>query len=63
MDFLSFFLSGYIIPKGWRILVWFREVHFDPEVYPEPKKFDPSRWDVSIHKHFFNSCKLYIYIY
>lgn len=38
-------ISGYTIPKGWKVLVWFREVHFDPEVYPEPRKFDPSRWD------------------
>ncbi|KAL0284110.1 UNVERIFIED_CONTAM: Ent-kaurenoic acid oxidase 1 [Sesamum angustifolium] len=36
---------GYIVPKGWKVLVWFRSVHFDPETYPEPKKFDPSRWD------------------
>ncbi|KAL2251278.1 UNVERIFIED_CONTAM: Ent-kaurenoic acid oxidase 1 [Sesamum indicum] len=38
-------VCGYIVPKGWKVLVWFRSVHFDPETYPEPKKFDPSRWD------------------
>ncbi|KAL6565793.1 Ent-kaurenoic acid oxidase 2 [Orobanche hederae] len=38
-------ICGYTIPKGWKVLVWFRGVHFDPETYPEPKKFDPSRWD------------------
>ncbi|GLT73719.1 hypothetical protein SLA2020_455570 [Shorea laevis] len=38
-------ISGYIIPKGWKVLVWFRGVHLDPEVYPNPKEFDPSRWD------------------
>ncbi|KAK4476478.1 hypothetical protein RD792_015632 [Penstemon davidsonii] len=38
-------ISGYTIPKGWKVLVWFRSVHFDPETYSEPKKFDPSRWD------------------
>ncbi|KAH6767563.1 cytochrome P450 [Perilla frutescens var. hirtella] len=38
-------VCGYTIPKGWKVLVWFRGVHFDPETYPEPKKFDPSRWD------------------
>ncbi|KAK6143055.1 hypothetical protein DH2020_023403 [Rehmannia glutinosa] len=38
-------VCGYTIPKGWKVLVWFRSVHFDPETYPEPKKFDPSRWD------------------
>lgn len=38
-------LNGYIIPKGWKVLVWFRAVHLDPEVWPEPMKFNPSRWD------------------
>ncbi|XP_075517544.1 ent-kaurenoic acid oxidase 2-like [Primulina tabacum] len=38
-------VCGYTIPKGWKVLVWFRSVHFDPETYAEPKKFDPSRWD------------------
>ncbi|KAH7862440.1 hypothetical protein Vadar_004799 [Vaccinium darrowii] len=38
-------ISGYTIPKGWKVLVWFRNVHFDPEIYPDPKKFNPSRWD------------------
>ncbi|CAI0456344.1 unnamed protein product [Linum tenue] len=39
------YMSGYTIPKGWRVLVWFRGVHLDPEVYPNPRAFDPSRWD------------------
>ncbi|XP_073154775.1 ent-kaurenoic acid oxidase 2-like isoform X2 [Henckelia pumila] len=38
-------ISGYTIPKGWKVLVWFRGVHLDPDTYVEPKKFDPSRWD------------------
>ncbi|KAL1546559.1 Ent-kaurenoic acid oxidase 2 [Salvia divinorum] len=38
-------VCGYTIPKGWKVLVWFRGVHFDPETYPDPSKFDPSRWD------------------
>ncbi|KAK4750950.1 hypothetical protein SAY87_004432 [Trapa incisa] len=38
-------INGYIIPKGWKVLVWFRSVHFDPEIYPNPRAFDPSRWD------------------
>ncbi|XP_011085042.1 ent-kaurenoic acid oxidase 1 [Sesamum indicum] len=38
-------VCGYTIPKGWKVLVWFRSVHFDPETYTDPKKFDPSRWD------------------
>lgn len=38
-------INGYAIPKGWRILMWYRNVHLNHEVYPDPKKFDPSRWD------------------
>ncbi|CAA7049544.1 unnamed protein product [Microthlaspi erraticum] len=38
-------MNGYIIPKGWKVLTWFRDVHLDPETYPDPKKFDPSRWE------------------
>ncbi|WCJ23093.1 cytochrome P450 family 88 subfamily A polypeptide 3 [Euphorbia peplus] len=38
-------INGYVIPKGWKVLVWFRSVHFNPEIYPNPKEFNPSRWD------------------
>ncbi|KAJ4726161.1 Cytochrome P450 family ent-kaurenoic acid oxidase [Melia azedarach] len=38
-------INGYTIPKGWKVLVWFRSVHLDPEIYPNPKEFNPSRWD------------------
>ncbi|KAI4372649.1 hypothetical protein MLD38_010852 [Melastoma candidum] len=38
-------INGYTIPEGWKVLVWFRTLHLDPEYYPSPKKFDPSRWD------------------
>ncbi|XP_022146981.1 ent-kaurenoic acid oxidase 1-like [Momordica charantia] len=43
-------LNGYLIPKGWKVLAWFRGIHYDPEIYPDPKKFDPSRWDGFIPK-------------
>ncbi|XP_050205508.1 ent-kaurenoic acid oxidase 1-like [Mercurialis annua] len=38
-------INGYVIPRGWRILVWFRSLHFDPKIFPNPKEFNPSRWD------------------
>ncbi|XP_021294327.1 ent-kaurenoic acid oxidase 1-like [Herrania umbratica] len=38
-------ISGYTIPKGWKVLTWFRSVHLDPEIYTNPKEFNPSRWD------------------
>lgn len=46
------FFSGYTIPKGWKVLVWFRSVHLDPEIYVNPKEFNPSRWDVSKNSNF-----------
>ncbi|CAA2988497.1 ent-kaurenoic acid oxidase 1 [Olea europaea subsp. europaea] len=41
-------ICGYTVPQGWKVLIWFRSVHFDPQTYVDPKKFDPSRWDVSL---------------
>ncbi|KAE9594864.1 putative cytochrome P450 [Lupinus albus] len=38
-------INGYTIPKGWKTLVWFRSVHLNPEIYPNPKEFNPHRWD------------------
>ncbi|XP_027348415.1 ent-kaurenoic acid oxidase 2-like [Abrus precatorius] len=38
-------MNGYIIPKGWKVLVWYRAVHLDAEIYPNPKQFDPYRWN------------------
>ncbi|KAI4317497.1 hypothetical protein L6164_025361 [Bauhinia variegata] len=43
-------INGYTIPKGWKVLVWFRTVHLDPEIYPNPKEFNPSRWNNTIPK-------------
>lgn len=37
---------GFLIPKGWNVQLWYRNVHMDPEVYPDSKKFNPSRWEV-----------------
>ncbi|KAF7844912.1 ent-kaurenoic acid oxidase 2 [Senna tora] len=43
-------INGYTIPKGWKVLAWFRTIHLDPEIYPNPKEFNPSRWDNKISK-------------
>ncbi|XP_019442762.1 PREDICTED: cytochrome P450 85A isoform X2 [Lupinus angustifolius] len=37
-------LNGYLIPKGWRIYVYTREINYDPFLYPDPLKFNPWRW-------------------
>ncbi|KAF3961474.1 hypothetical protein CMV_013914 [Castanea mollissima] len=37
-------LNGFVIPKGWRIYVYTREINYDPSLYPEPLTFNPWRW-------------------
>jgi retinoid hydroxylase len=36
--------GGFRIPKGWRIAVGPRSVHWEPEYFAEPERFDPERW-------------------
>ncbi|ONK60175.1 uncharacterized protein A4U43_C08F15190 [Asparagus officinalis] len=40
-------LSGYLIPKGWKALPLFRNIHHSEEYFHHPDKFDPSRFDVA----------------
>lgn len=44
----DYFFSGYLIPKGWKVLPLFRNIHHSPENFKEPEKFDPSRFEVII---------------
>ncbi|CAN6902834.1 unnamed protein product [Brassica oleracea] len=37
--------EGYKINKGWNINIDARSIHLDPNVYSEPHKFNPSRFD------------------
>ncbi|XP_040988056.1 abscisic acid 8'-hydroxylase CYP707A2-like [Juglans microcarpa x Juglans regia] len=39
--------EGYLIPKGWKVLPLFRNIHHSPDFFPEPEKFDPSRFEVA----------------
>lgn len=39
--------EGYLIPKGWKVLPLFRNIHHSPELFPDPEKFDPSRFEVA----------------
>ncbi|KAJ4707595.1 Abscisic acid 8'-hydroxylase [Melia azedarach] len=39
--------DGYLIPKGWKVLPLFRNIHHNPEIFPDPEKFDPSRFEVA----------------
>jgi cytochrome P450 len=35
---------GFVIPKGWAIRVCTQESHRDPELFPEPNRFNPDRF-------------------
>ncbi|XVE57480.1 hypothetical protein DITRI_Ditri04bG0094100 [Diplodiscus trichospermus] len=35
-------INGHFIPKGWKVLVWNREVHLNSENHENPKDFRPS---------------------
>ncbi|KAI3756221.1 hypothetical protein L1987_56039 [Smallanthus sonchifolius] len=39
--------EGYLIPKGWKVLPLFRNIHHSADNFPDPEKFDPSRFQVA----------------
>ncbi|OIV93284.1 hypothetical protein TanjilG_23125 [Lupinus angustifolius] len=39
--------KGYLIPKGWKVMPLFRNIHHNPEFYPAPHNFDPSRFEIA----------------
>eukprot|EP00262_Sarcandra_glabra_P014361 TRINITY_DN4196_c0_g1_i2.p1 TRINITY_DN4196_c0_g1~~TRINITY_DN4196_c0_g1_i2.p1 ORF type:complete len:295 (+),score=47.12 TRINITY_DN4196_c0_g1_i2:130-1014(+) len=45
-------MKGFVIPKGWKIYVYTREINYDPFLYPDPLTFNPWRWqDKSLESH------------
>lgn len=40
-------LAGYKIPKGWKVILWVRYLHTNPENFDDPMCFNPDRWNVS----------------
>ncbi|KAJ8564572.1 hypothetical protein K7X08_001032 [Anisodus acutangulus] len=43
----DFIFNGFSIPKGWKIYWSANSTHKSSEFFPEPEKFDPSRFDGS----------------
>lgn len=37
-------IKGVTIPKGMPVMIPCYAIHHDPEIWPEPEKFDPERW-------------------
>ncbi|KAJ4760957.1 Abscisic acid 8'-hydroxylase 3 [Rhynchospora pubera] len=39
--------KGYLIPKGWKVMPLFRNIHHNAEFFQDPDKFNPSRFEVA----------------
>ncbi|KAF8405024.1 hypothetical protein HHK36_009920 [Tetracentron sinense] len=37
--------KGYLIPKGWKVMPLFRNIHHNPDFFTDPQKFDPPRFE------------------
>ncbi|GFZ03648.1 hypothetical protein Acr_16g0002720 [Actinidia rufa] len=37
--------KGYTIPKNWKVMLWVRYLHTDPENFEDPMCFNPERWN------------------
>lgn len=40
--------KGYRIPKGWKVILWLRYLHTNPENFDDPMCFNPDRWNESV---------------
>ncbi|KNA08090.1 hypothetical protein SOVF_165520 [Spinacia oleracea] len=42
--------DGYLIPKGWKVLPLFRNIHHNPAFFQDPQTFDTSRFQAATTK-------------
>ncbi|KAL0360833.1 UNVERIFIED_CONTAM: Abscisic acid 8'-hydroxylase [Sesamum radiatum] len=45
--------KGYLIPKGWKVMPLFRNIHHNPELFSNPQKFDPTRFEGTLRPNTF----------
>ncbi|XP_047341780.1 abscisic acid 8'-hydroxylase 4 [Impatiens glandulifera] len=39
--------KGYLIPKGWKVMPLFRNIHHNPKFFADPQNFSPSRFEAA----------------
>lgn len=39
--------KGYLIPKGWKVMPLFRNIHHNPNFFSDPQTFEPSRFETA----------------
>ncbi|GJQ82476.1 hypothetical protein Trydic_g14467 [Trypoxylus dichotomus] len=44
-------LDGIFIPRGLSIILFLHGIHMNPKYYPNPEKFDPSRFERDTESH------------
>ncbi|KAH6782535.1 hypothetical protein C2S52_000594 [Perilla frutescens var. hirtella] len=49
----DFDIDGYKIEKGWSVNLDVVSIHHDPQIFPDPEKFNPSRFDEPIKPYSF----------
>jgi ent-kaurenoic acid hydroxylase len=37
--------KGYVLPKGWKVLPLTSSIHHDPDLHPDPSRFNPERFN------------------
>ena len=42
------FFTCYLIPRGWKIMPLFGNLHHNPKIFPDPQKFDPTKWQAGV---------------
>lgn len=43
---VDFEYEGFLIPKGWKVMPLFRNIHHNPEFFVDPENLDPLRFEV-----------------